>query len=340
MVKSVTIDEFLDLSGKYPILDVRSEDEFLSGHIPRAINIPILDNEQRKIVGTLYKQNGRESAIFKGLELTGPTISSRLKQGVKLIKNEKVLVHCWRGGMRSEFFAFLLHFYGLKPVLLQGGYKSFRKLVLETFQKQLNVIVLGGKTGTGKTILLEELKKAGQQVIDLEHLASHRGSSFGSLGMEPQPTQEQFENNLYTEISALDSTKVVWIEDEGRTIGDKVIPEGLWTQMKKAKKVFLNRNFEERMDRLMLDYSSFKTKDLISSMNRIGKRLGPQHVKKAIEFLEIGETRQAFEMALAYYDKAYIFNLEKNPSSNIEYIDGYGMSYSDLADLLKMKYNG
>lgn len=340
MIQSVDIQEFLELSKLIPIIDARSESEFESGHIPSAHNVPILNNEQRKIVGTLYKQNGRETAVFKGLEFLGPNMSARLKKGVKIALNGQVLVHCWRGGMRSEFFAFLLKFYGLQPVLLKGGYKTFRSKVHETFNNSLQIVVLGGRTGSGKTILLEKLRELGEQIIDLEQLANHRGSSFGGLGMDEHPSQEQFENDLFSCINKLDVTKIVWIEDESRTIGGIVIPEGIWSQMKSAQKIYLGRDFEERLDQIMTDYSAFSKVDLIHSMNRIGKRLGPQHVKKAIELLENGEIREAFKMALVYYDKAYTYSLEKSKSGTIKHIEGIGLSYDELANLLISKNYG
>ena len=337
MTKTVNIQVFLELSKTFPILDVRSESEFEMGHMHNAVNIPILSNEQRKIVGTLYKQNGREVAVYKGLELLGPLMSVRLKKGVKLATNGKILVHCWRGGMRSQFYAFLLHFYGLESILLEGGYKAFRGLVHQTFDKKLNIKVLGGKTGSGKTVVLKNLAELGEQVIDLEAIANHRGSSFGALGLNEQPSQEQFENALFTAISNLDSTKTIWIEDENRTVGSRVIPEGFWNQMKSSSKIFLIRDFEERLDQIMLDYSCFPVKDLIISMQRIGKRLGPQHVKRAIELLENGEIREAFKIALVYYDKAYLFGLEKNKAAEIIMLEGIGLTHTEIASLLSTK---
>ena len=337
MTKTVNIQAFLELSKTFPILDVRSESEFEMGHMQNAVNIPILSNEQRKIVGTLYKQNGREVAVYKGLELLGPLMSVRLKKGVKLATNGKVLVHCWRGGMRSQFYAFLLHFYGLESILLEGGYKAFRGLVHQTFDQKLNIIVLGGKTGSGKTVVLKKLAELGEQVIDLEAIANHRGSSFGALGLNEQPSQEQFENALFTAISKLDATKTIWLEDENRTVGSRVIPEGFWNQMKASSKIFLIRDFEERLDQIMLDYSHFPVKDLIISMQRIGKRLGPQHVKRAIECLENGEIREAFEIALVYYDKAYLFGLEKNKAAEIIMLEGIGLTHTEIAGLLSTK---
>lgn len=340
MFKAVPIEEFLHLSDNFPIIDVRSESEFDSGHIPNAVNIPILTNDQRKIVGTLFKQHGRNAAVFKGLELSGPNLGDILKKGIKLTKGDKILVHCWRGGMRSQFYAFLVHFYGLEPILLKGGYKIYRNAVLKSFERKLNIIVLGGYTGSGKTILLQKLKESGEQIIDLEALANHRGSSFGAIGMDAQPSQEQFENNLYNYLETLDPEKEIWIEDEGRTIGDKVIPEGLWLQMKSSPKMFVDRTFQERIDQIMEDYGNAPLEDLKTAMLRIGKRLGPQHVKKAMELLENGQISEAFEIALIYYDKTYTFGLEKNINQAMQKIDGKGMNYISLAQKLILTKNG
>ncbi len=334
MAEKISIEEFLKLKDLYPVIDVRSEKEFFEGHITGVFNVPILNDEERKIVGTTYKHNGRHPAVYKGLELTGPHLTDLLRKGVSITKEGKVLVHCWRGGMRSEFYSFLLKFYGLEPLLLEGGYKSFRTKVHECFGQELRIRVLGGRTGSGKTILLHELKKLGEQVIDLEGLAHHRGSSFGALGMKVAPSQEQFENDLFTVLQEIDTTRTVWIEDESRTIGDKVIPEGIWKQMKATSRIIVNRSFDERLDQIEKDYGSFPVEELKVSMQRIGKRLGPQHVKKALELLDDGELRSSFSIALGYYDRAYEYNLKEHNSGPVTEIDGIGLDYKDLAKKL------
>lgn len=302
-----------DLTQNFVIIDVRSESEFLQGHIPGAYNVPVLNDEHRKIVGTIYKQSGKEKAVLKGLELLGPDISSRLKLAIQFCKEEQnIIVHCWRGGMRSQFFVFIMEFYGYKVKVLQGGYKAYRNHVLNSFNLSYKINVLGGKTGSGKTHVLNELKSKGAAMIDLEGLACHRGSSFGAIGMPPQPSQEQFENELSLQLFLLNKS-TIWIEDEGRTVGSRVIPEGLWLQMRNAPHYFLNTNFEMRLDQIMIDYGSFPTEELLVAMERIGKRLGPQHVKTALEAINNGDLKEAFTMALTYYDKAYTFQKEKHP---------------------------
>jgi tRNA 2-selenouridine synthase len=335
MVHQLSIEAFLGAASAYNVIDVRSEKEFAEGHIPGAINIPILEDEERKIVGTIYKQNSRQAAVYKGLELSGPHLSERLRRGVKHSKENKILVHCWRGGMRSEFYAFLLHYFGIEPHLLIGGYKSYRTEVHRSFDRKLNFVVLAGKTGSAKTEILSQLKDRGEQIIDLEFLAKHRGSSFGALAYEEKTSQEQFENDLFEVIRALDHTKRVWIEDEGRTIGDKVVPEGVWSQALEAPRMVIERSFDERLDQIVKDYSCFNKTDLKVSMQRIGKRLGPQHVKRALELLDENEYYSAFEIALKYYDKAYDFQLSRVELEKRTIVNARGLSITEIADFLK-----
>lgn len=326
MIQSISIEEYLKERHEFVLIDVRSEKEYMDGHVSGAINIPILNNDERKIVGTLYKQKSRQTAVYKGLELTGPHLSGRLKKGAKYAKDKKILIHCWRGGMRSEFYAFLLHYLGLEPFILKGGYKSYRAAVHRTFHQKIELVVLSGKTGSSKTEVLALLRDLGEQVIDLEFLAKHRGSSFGALAFEDKPSQEQFENDLFEILNDLDLKKRVWIEDENRTIGDKVVPEPIWSQFKMAPKIIIDRTFEERLDQIFKDYGQFKVSDLKDAMLRIGKRLGPQHVKNATDLLEQGLIREAFEIALRYYDKAYDYQLSSIEKSLIHRFDGKGKS--------------
>lgn len=339
-MKYVEIDDFLSLLKHHQLIDVRSETEYLSGHIPSAANIPILSNPERKTVGTLYKLYGRETALLKGLELSGPSLSNRLRAGAKLLKdNQTVLVHCWRGGMRSEFYAFLLKFYGFEPLILKGGYKAFRNHVLDYFHQPFKFHILCGKTGAGKTVLLSELEKRGEQVIDLEKLAAHRGSAFGALGMKGQPTQEQFENNLFHALQSLDSNRTIWIENESRTIGDKVIPIGMWQNMCESKRIYLERTFDERLNHILADYGAFPLTDLKESMHKIGKRLGPQHVKKAVEHIENNELAEAFSIALEYYDRSYTYNLTKSNATIEATHDISGLAEENVVELLIEKYS-
>lgn len=333
MPQAISIVDFLVKRSELPVLDVRSEGEFESGHIPGAINIPLMENDERVAVGTTYKHNGREAAVLKGLELTGPHLKDRLKHAVRTLDTDEVLVHCWRGGMRSEFFATLLGMYGLRVFVLEGGYKAFRRHAHQHFERSWNFRVLSGHTGSGKTDILNAL--AGMaQVIDLEGLAHHRGSSFGGLGMD-EITQEQFENDLADRLMRFDPQQPIWIENENRTIGTRVIPEGIWQQMISAPRFEVQRTFDERLDQLMHDYAGFPRSDLRDAMERIGKRLGPQHVKRALELLDEGMLREAFAIALRYYDKAYDFHKEKYDVPSATTVNGTGRTAEEIAMTIK-----
>ena len=207
MPTPIDIKEFLKLSETHPILDVRTPAEFTQGHIVNALNLPLFTNEERVLIGTLYKKQGKQPAVLKGLEVVGPKLHEYVNEAIKLNKTGTFLVHCWRGGMRSSSMAWFLETYGFKCFTLKGGYKNYRKRVLESFNEEKNILVLGGKTGTGKTLILHELEKHKEQIIDLEKLAHHKGSSFGSLGEEPQSSQEQFENELSFQLSKVTSQK-------------------------------------------------------------------------------------------------------------------------------------
>lgn len=329
-----------DLLEKSLIIDVRSEIEFDKGHIPGAVNIPILNTEERKIVGTSFKQNGQKYAILKGLELSGPHLSKRLKLAVKLAeKSNDIVIHCWRGGMRSAFFSYLMEFFGLKVFVIKGGYKSFRQKVHKTFENNYNFSILGGMTGSGKTHILKELEKIDSCVIDLEGVAHHRGSSFGALGMGIQPSQEQFENNLAVELIKI-GKKNIWLEDESRSIGSRILPEQIWHQMRLAPHYFLEKSFEERLNQIMIDYSHFSIEDLIASTQRIAKRLGPQNTKIAIEFLNQNKVQEAFSIALNYYDKSYAFNKEINPLGKKMTMELPHSTHAEIAKQLEKQRNG
>ncbi len=334
----INIEEFIKLAEEFPVIDVRSPAEFLHGHIPGAHNIPLLDNDERAKVGTAYKQTGRQKAIEIGLELVGPKLRSFIAQAQEVFKkipkqvrddeqetgNSKpktVLVHCWRGGMRSANFAHLLNVYGYKTYTLNKGYKAYRNFVLESFKNKPDILIIGGETGSGKTEILLNISKRSHQIVDLEALANHKGSAFGSLGELPQPTQEQFENNLSHALSALDPSRKVWMEDEARSIGRTQLPNPLWEMMKQAPILRIRFPKELRLDRLMNDYGKFSKEELQNCILKIGKRLGPQHVKKALEELEKGNLREVADITLGYYDKAYNYNHEIRNMKDVFFVE-------------------
>jgi tRNA 2-selenouridine synthase len=317
MPASLPIADFLLAAQQQPVIDVRSPAEFDKGHIPGAVNIPLFSNEERALVGTKYKKSGKDEAVLMGLEFVGPKMASFVKQSAALTQNGKVLVHCWRGGMRSSSFAWLLNTAGIQATTLQRGYKAYRHLVKSRFEKPYRLVVLGGETGSGKTAILHELAKLGEQVVDLEGLAHHKGSSFGSLGQLPQPAVEAFENNLSEVLSRLDSSRIVWVEDESRSIGRVFIPDTFWAQMKSAPLLCVQVPKSERIKRLVTEYGQFKREELEAAIQRIQKRLGGQSTKECMDALEAGELGIVADLTLSYYDKAYNHNhADRKPDEN------------------------
>jgi tRNA 2-selenouridine synthase len=313
----VHIPEFLELSKLYPVLDVRSPGEYASGHIPGAHSLPLFTDEERAIVGTAYKQASREVAVNRGLEIFGPKMKVLADEAKKIHKGNIFLVHCWRGGMRSGTVAWLLELYGFKVYVLRGGYKAFRRNALDSFGIERKIAILGGKTGSGKTLILKALVAKGEQVIDLEGLAHHKGSSFGALGEKAQPTQEMFENSLYMSLCKTDNNRVLWIEDESNMIGTKVIPKVFFTRMRSSPVFFLDIPFDVRLDYLTEVYGKFALGDLKEAISRITKKLGGQHAKAALEAMDNGDLKTAFGICLAYYDKTYEYGKSKRMPESI-----------------------
>jgi tRNA 2-selenouridine synthase len=314
------ISDFLQLAEDIPVVDVRSPAEFIAGHIPGAFNIPLFNDMERAEVGIKYKNSGRISAILKGLELSGPSMSLKLDKALELVKNNKLLVHCWRGGMRSEAMSWLFSLADIETEILDGGYKSYRHYVIEKLAEKRNWLILGGLTGSGKTEILKAMKNLEYQVIDLEGIACHKGSAFGSLGQQPQPTSEFFANLLYRELEKTDRNKTVWMEDESKNIGTVFMPDQFYNNMQESTVIALIMDVNTRMPRLLKEYSQYPKEDLKASILKISKKLGGDNTRDALASIESGDFTGAIEITLHYYDKAYMFGLKRRHQSNIHYI--------------------
>lgn len=311
MITEISISEFYTQSPALPLIDVRSPGEYEKGHVPNAANIPLFSNDERAHVGTVYVQESRDKAMELGYRYVTPKLDWFITESQKVAGESAVAVHCWRGGMRSHAFAEHLHENGFQNVyVVIGGYKAFRNHVLDFFEQPFQLRVLGGYTGSGKTLLLKKLEELEEQVIDLEGIAHHKGSAFGAIGEKAQPTVEQFENNLFEQFSQLDLQQPIWLEDESHSIGRVKIPITLFRQIREQTVFFIDIPKEQRAEYLVGDYASYGNDLLSSAINHITKRLGGQNVKLAHKFLAENNYYEVALIALKYYDKAYNRGIE------------------------------
>ena len=336
MINSITIHQYLEQHINIPIVDVRSPGEYTQGHLPLSFNVPLFSNEERAIVGTAYKQQSKEKAMELGLEFVQPKLQSFIDECNQIKKDKKIIIHCWRGGLRSQSFAdHLLNNGFTKVFLLEGGYKSFRTHLNSTFKGNYNLMVLGGYTGSGKTETLHELEKLGEQIIDLEKLAKHKGSAFGGLDELPQSTTEQFENNIFWQWKNLDQDRLIWIEDESRNIGNVLLPQDLYANIRIQKTVFMEIPIDQRAIFLKNSYSLLPQKSLKGAILRIGKKIGGENVHLAIEELEKGNYVNVAKIALKYYDKRYLHGLNKRNKDTVSILKFRDVNPLENADKLR-----
>lgn len=308
MSRTLDIEPFLTCISMQDVvlLDARSPSEFRHASIPGAHNLPLLTDDHRAQVGTEYKQRGKEAAIILGFKLAGPLFAQHIERALALAPHRRVVLYCWRGGMRSQILAWVLGVAGFEVTLLRGGYKSFRHWVLNLLSADLPPVkVLGGKTGAGKTELLEELKATGAQVIDLEHLANHRGSAFGALGLGDQPSQESFENALAWSLQGLIPGQSVWMENESRLIGKLKLPPKIYDTLRSSQVYEVDLPLAERMDRIWAEYGVFNQEDLVACTKKIESKLGTERCRQAIRALEQDDAHGWLQEILAYYDRQY-----------------------------------
>lgn len=322
------ISQFLELAASIPVVDVRSPSEFSAGHIPGAYNIPLFDDAERAEVGTRYKKEGSLNAILEGIRLSGPAMHLKLGAALEIAgEGKRLLVHCWRGGMRSEAMSWLFSMGGIETKVLDGGYKTYRRHVLEALSANREMIILGGLTGSGKTHILKNIEQRGYQVIDLEGLANHRGSAFGSLGQPEQPSSEHFSNLLFERLSLTDPARPLWLEDESRNIGMVFMPEEFYLNMQRNPAIILMMDINTRLPRLLEEYSVYPAEQLLESVMKISKRLGGDRTREAAEAISRGDFATAITITLQYYDKAYKYSLTRKPQELLHYV------YTDTDDV-------
>lgn len=324
MIRSITITDWISQQQELPLADVRTPAEFNHGHVPGAFNLPLFSNEERVRVGTTYKQRSREEAILLGFDLAGPKWSGFIRQCLEQVPGKRLAVHCWRGGMRSGAMAWALDLYGFEVYQVKGGYKEYRRWAHRRFEQRRILHVLGGMTGSGKTRLLQYMRSAGDQVIDLEELAQHQGSAYGSMNRLLQPSQEQFENNLAWQLKDMETALPLWVEDESMMIGKCKIPMPLWQQMRSAPMIDLQCPTGRRIDALVQEYGVLDKDFLAECTARIGRRLGPEQTRQALAALREDRMDDFIRLVLVYYDKSYRKGLSMRDAARVHALQATG----------------
>ncbi len=336
MLTGINIEDYLASAEEIPLIDVRSPGEFKKGHIPEAKNIPLFNNKEREHIGTVYMQKSKNEAIELGYKYVKPKLQFFIDKANMIAVNNKLAVHCWRGGMRSKAFAEHIESSGIDDVfVIKRGYKAFRKHVLASFEIDCKLNILGGYTGSGKTEILKQLKSNGEQVIDLEALANHKGSVFGGMGKTILLTTEQFENNLFWQWRNLDFSLPIWLEDESASIGPVNIPSGLYRKMRESSVIFLEIPKRKRAEYLASDYESCNNTVLTENVLKISKRLGGQNAQEAIKYINNNNYVEAAMILLNYYDKYYLKGLSKRNQNLVKHVEANSINHAKNAALVR-----
>ena len=328
----IKAEEVVNFDLGLTIVDVRSSSEFEKGHIPSAVNIPLFDDRERESIGLKYKIDKR-AATIQGIEIASSKLTELIKKYDEQCPDRKCILYCWRGGQRSSSIGWLLDKVGYQVSVIEGGYKGFRRAGLDKISEdEIKLIILGGKTGCAKTRILELLHKKGEQIIDLEALAHHKGSAFGWIGELEQLQNEQFENELFKEIFQKDVGRPIWLENESKSIGRNYIPDSMWHKMKISPLIAIERDKDRRLTTLVQAYSVTQADDLIRSFEKISKRIGKENCKKAITLIRDGNLKEAAELALAYYDKTYSYGISRHNMTQL--VECHDKSDDDIVELL------
>jgi len=332
--ETLTPEQFLLLALRLPAIDVRSPGEYLQGHIPGAHNIPLFDNDERARVGTTYVKIGKEPAIELGKIIAGEKTDYYLNAIKEVAPDKQMLLHCWRGGMRSAKIAAFFADAGYKVFVLEGGYKAYRGFIRKQFSSGRQIFLIGGYTGSGKTGILKEIGKLGHQIIDLEALASHKGSNFGHLGQNAQPTTEQFENNLNSLWAELDPLKPLWLEHESMSIGSVTLPDSFHAAMLKGKLFFIELPKDYRIQRLVNEYACFEKPVLQAVLEHLGQYMGSYQAREVLLALQNDDFNKVADITLAYYDKLYENSLARRPVHQVERIPMESGSVKEHAEII------
>lgn len=310
MIRDITTEEAFRL--KNPLfIDLRSPSEYQEATIPGAINIPFLGDEERVEIGTIYRQESPRRARERGLEIIAPRLSRLVKEIESYSHDHEVVIFCWRGGERSQAIAGVLQLMRVPFRRLLGGYRAYRSYVRERLNHlpRGEVVVLHGLTGCGKTELIYRLSGLGYAAVDLEGLARHRGSVFGSVGLGPQPSQKMFDSLLLQELYKFADSSYVLVECESRRIGRLYLPDHLFTKMEQGKHILVYDTLKNRVERLVGEYASGREeniRELVESLRALQKYIGSERVKSFINLVEKRVFAEVVEYLLVnHYDKLY-----------------------------------
>lgn len=320
------------------LIDVRTPLEFVEDHIPGAYNVPLLTNDERVEVGTIYKQVGPVEARRRGLELTCSRFYDMVDRIVSLSAGRPIVVYCWRGGLRSQSVATLVEMCGTPARQLAGGYKTFRGHVIESFARcdfPVPLIVMHGMTGTGKTEFINGLNPGQWATIDLEGIACHRGSAFGALGLEQDFTQKRFETLLWNAFRVLPVDRPIVLEGESQRIGKYSLPGRLYQKMAESRKVWCYASIETRIERLTVEYARPEYREeMLDALERIRKKLGgPRYaeLKSCLEGWDVkGIARGLIE---GYYDKMYYKHRPWTPDLELD-LEDYRQAETEMGKFL------
>lgn len=307
--KRLTVEEAL--SGNYgPLIDVRSEGEFEEASIPGALNISLLSDSERAMVGTVYRHEGPEAARRLGLEIASPKLPDIYNKIESTVGKGPAVLFCWRGGMRSKTMATILSLLGLDVYRLEGGYKAFRRYVNEYLEKVTgakDLVLLHGNTGVGKTDILSALEQKGIGIVDLESLAENRGSVFGNIGYSHIPSQQSFEGRLVMALSKSSNKPCIVAECESRRIGRLVLPQPFYSWMQAGRHIHVYASTSARVERLVNNYArEGNVSDLLQAMGRLEQRLGKTRVSDLSRLIGEGNYAVVAEVLLReYYDPLY-----------------------------------
>ncbi|MCM2358925.1 MAG: tRNA 2-selenouridine(34) synthase MnmH [Geobacteraceae bacterium] len=321
------------------IVDVRTPLEYEEDHIPGALNVPLLSNEERVEVGTIYKQTGPQPARVRALELTAHRFPAMVAEIAAAGGGRPALVYCWRGGLRSRTVVSILELTGFPAQQLEGGYKAFRSRVaasFEPFRPPGPLVVLHGMTGIGKTTFLLGLASDNFSVIDLEGLACHRGSAFGELGLCQTLSQKRFETLLWDAFRRLPPGKPVIVEGESKRIGKVSLPGDMYEVMGKSVKIWCGASLETRVGRLIDEYGMPEYRaGMEEALLRIKKRLGGEKYAEIAGYLARWEMEPFMtELIRNYYDKVYYKTREWREDFTLS-LEDYGEAARELEKFLR-----